>query len=371
MKDLRCIEGYGDHARPRRANGRTTGRGDSPGRRGPRRGRPGGRLSAPPLGAHSTHLRVHHGLGVGGGGGAGGGLLLLDLGDPAVPPPGGVAARVAGVARDRLAAEGDDGDGTAPAGALGRGDAGGQEGEVREDAGLDVEVAGVAGTDASRLAIDPPGTRPHGLHRGERPSTPDATGGRGHGERRRGDNLSGARQSGEAAMTSPITIHHLGPQDLERLCAVPEGLFDHPVDPGLAAAFLADPLHELVLAYEGELAVAFASGTVLLHPDKPPSMFVNEVATPGQPPPPRPRHRGHRGPLRGGPRPGLRGDLARHRARQHPRPRPSIASWAATSSPSWASGGTAPWIPSSAQGQAGPTRPAAVKSSCAASHRRA
>jgi ribosomal protein S18 acetylase RimI-like enzyme len=80
-------------------------------------------------------------------------------------------------------------------------------------------------------------------------------------------------------MTSPITIHHLGPQDLERLCAVPEGLFDHPVDPGLAAAFLADPLHELVLAYEGELAVAFASGTVLLHPDKPPSMFVNEVAT--------------------------------------------------------------------------------------------
>jgi len=40
---------------------------------------------------------------------------------------------------------------------------------------------------------------------------------------------------------------------------------------------LADPLHELVLAYDGSDVVGFVSGTVLMHPDKPPAFFVNEV----------------------------------------------------------------------------------------------
>lgn len=78
-------------------------------------------------------------------------------------------------------------------------------------------------------------------------------------------------------MNSNVTIRHIGPDDLPLLLAVPEGLFDNPVDPEQAAAFLADPLREIVLAFDGDLAVGMASGTVLLHPDKPPSMFVNEV----------------------------------------------------------------------------------------------
>jgi ribosomal protein S18 acetylase RimI-like enzyme len=61
------------------------------------------------------------------------------------------------------------------------------------------------------------------------------------------------------------------------LLSVREGLFDNPVDSVQAAAFLNDPLHEIVLAYAGEDAVGIATGTVLLHPDKPPAMFVNEV----------------------------------------------------------------------------------------------
>lgn len=72
-------------------------------------------------------------------------------------------------------------------------------------------------------------------------------------------------------------ICHLSLDDLPLLMAVPEGLFDNPINPVQAAAFLADPLHELVLAFDGELAVGMASGTVLLHPDKSPAMFVNEV----------------------------------------------------------------------------------------------
>lgn len=78
-------------------------------------------------------------------------------------------------------------------------------------------------------------------------------------------------------MNSNVTIRHIGPDDLPLLMAVPEGLFDNPVDPEQVAAFLADPLREIVLAFDGDLAVGMASGTVLLYPDKPPSMFINEV----------------------------------------------------------------------------------------------
>lgn len=78
-------------------------------------------------------------------------------------------------------------------------------------------------------------------------------------------------------MKNRITFRSLGLHDLPLLMAVPKGLFDNPIDPAQAAAFLTDPRHELVLAFEGDLAVGMASGTVLLHPDKPPAMFVNEV----------------------------------------------------------------------------------------------
>ena len=76
-----------------------------------------------------------------------------------------------------------------------------------------------------------------------------------------------------------LTLHVLGPGDHALLCAVPEGLFDNPVDPDQARTFLADPLHHMVLAFVDDLAVGMASGTVLYHPDKKPSFFVNEVGT--------------------------------------------------------------------------------------------
>ncbi len=53
-------------------------------------------------------------------------------------------------------------------------------------------------------------------------------------------------------MRDDITFRHLGPDDLALLLSVREGLFDNPVDAVQAAAFLADPLHEIVLAYAGD-----------------------------------------------------------------------------------------------------------------------
>src|SRR5690606_37753560 len=74
-----------------------------------------------------------------------------------------------------------------------------------------------------------------------------------------------------------ITFKALGPSDLDLLLSVRDGLFDNPVDPTQARAFLNDPLHMIVLALDGEEAVGMATGTILLHPDKLPCLFVNEV----------------------------------------------------------------------------------------------
>ena len=76
-----------------------------------------------------------------------------------------------------------------------------------------------------------------------------------------------------------LDIRRLTKSDLEGLLAVSEGLFDNPIRRDQAVAFLADPLHEMLLAYESGQAVGMVSATVLLHPDKAPSLFINEVGT--------------------------------------------------------------------------------------------
>ena len=78
-------------------------------------------------------------------------------------------------------------------------------------------------------------------------------------------------------MGDGITYRCLGPGDLGLLLSVPEGLFDKPVDPDQVRAFLAGPGHLIVVAIDGEQVVGFASGSVLLHPDKQPSFLINEV----------------------------------------------------------------------------------------------
>ncbi|MEJ8561239.1 GNAT family N-acetyltransferase [Yoonia sp. GPGPB17] len=78
-------------------------------------------------------------------------------------------------------------------------------------------------------------------------------------------------------MGETITLRRLGPDHLDLLLAVEDGLFDNAIRPDQAEAFLNDPLHELVLAFDGDRVVGMASGQILLHPDKPPAFFVAEV----------------------------------------------------------------------------------------------
>ena len=77
-------------------------------------------------------------------------------------------------------------------------------------------------------------------------------------------------------MTIEIRLMRSGDEAL--LDNVAPNLFDNRVDPRLTAEFLADPRHHLSVAIDDGQIVGFASGVHYLHPDKPPELFVNEVA---------------------------------------------------------------------------------------------
>jgi ribosomal protein S18 acetylase RimI-like enzyme len=76
-------------------------------------------------------------------------------------------------------------------------------------------------------------------------------------------------------MPVSIIYHRLGPQDAALLDGA--DVFDNPIDKAQLAAFLADPGHEMIIAINGSQIVGMASGSVLLHPDKPPAFFISEV----------------------------------------------------------------------------------------------
>ena len=76
-------------------------------------------------------------------------------------------------------------------------------------------------------------------------------------------------------MKLDIQYHILGSSNAHLLDGA--DVFDFPVDPVQLAAFVRDAGHELVFAMLGAKVVGMASGNVMLHPDKPPAFFINEV----------------------------------------------------------------------------------------------
>jgi ribosomal protein S18 acetylase RimI-like enzyme len=75
-----------------------------------------------------------------------------------------------------------------------------------------------------------------------------------------------------------MNIRLLGPADAAVLTDVDDAVFDHEVSPALAAEFLEDPRHHIVVAIEADRVVGMATGVHYVHPDKPPELFINEVA---------------------------------------------------------------------------------------------
>jgi ribosomal protein S18 acetylase RimI-like enzyme len=74
-----------------------------------------------------------------------------------------------------------------------------------------------------------------------------------------------------------VTIRLLKPTDEELLSRVADDVFDNPVDPGLAQAFLADPRHHIVAAIDDGVVVGFVSAVDYIHPDKPAELWINET----------------------------------------------------------------------------------------------
>lgn len=56
-----------------------------------------------------------------------------------------------------------------------------------------------------------------------------------------------------------------------------DDVFDHPVRPDLLSQFLASPTNLLVVAVAEGRVVGMATGITYVHPDKPLSLFLNEV----------------------------------------------------------------------------------------------
>ncbi len=74
------------------------------------------------------------------------------------------------------------------------------------------------------------------------------------------------------------TIAKAGPGDAALLVTAGDTVFDQPVTPQGAADFLSDPTQVMVIARSGDRLLGFASGAFVRHPDKPLSLFVNEVS---------------------------------------------------------------------------------------------
>jgi aminoglycoside 6'-N-acetyltransferase I len=74
-----------------------------------------------------------------------------------------------------------------------------------------------------------------------------------------------------------VAVRLLGPADLPLLLAAEPDVFDNPVAPALAAAFLADPRHHIIAAVAEGKVVGFASAFDYLHPDKPRTLFIAEA----------------------------------------------------------------------------------------------
>jgi aminoglycoside 6'-N-acetyltransferase I len=75
-----------------------------------------------------------------------------------------------------------------------------------------------------------------------------------------------------------MMIRELGSDDAGLLAAVAPEVFDHEVAPARVREFLDDPRHHIVVALDEGLVVGFASGVHYIHPDKPPELWINEVA---------------------------------------------------------------------------------------------
>lgn len=79
-------------------------------------------------------------------------------------------------------------------------------------------------------------------------------------------------------MAEQFVVKVLSASDVLLLKNAADSVFDNPVDEKYASEFLNDPRHHIVVAVAGGMIVGFASAVHYIHPDKPPELWINEVA---------------------------------------------------------------------------------------------
>ena len=76
-----------------------------------------------------------------------------------------------------------------------------------------------------------------------------------------------------------ISIHHITQANTALLDTVDSDVFDHAIDRGRIAAYVADPLHALFVAAEDGLVVGQIRGSVHLQPDRAPDLYIDNLGT--------------------------------------------------------------------------------------------
>ncbi|WP_200945820.1 MULTISPECIES: GNAT family N-acetyltransferase [unclassified Lysobacter] len=78
-------------------------------------------------------------------------------------------------------------------------------------------------------------------------------------------------------MSAAPQVRLLGRDEIAVLERVAADVFDQPIDPRWAGEFFADPRHHLAVALLDGEVVGMASALHYVHPDKPPTLWINEV----------------------------------------------------------------------------------------------
>lgn len=77
---------------------------------------------------------------------------------------------------------------------------------------------------------------------------------------------------------SQTVVRVLGSSEAAILSQVRPGVFDKPIDARLRAEFFNDARHHLAVAIDDGWVVGMASAVHYVNPDKPPELWINEVA---------------------------------------------------------------------------------------------
>lgn len=77
----------------------------------------------------------------------------------------------------------------------------------------------------------------------------------------------------------PIDIRRMQPGDELEFAEIAADVFDEPIHPERLAAYLLEPGHLMLLAFDDNLVVGQCAAVVHRHPDKPTELYIDEVGT--------------------------------------------------------------------------------------------